>query len=100
MNRESITRLLTAIGDPIRLEITFLLGDRGRLKVGDITASFHLSQPAISHHLRVLREAEVVKSEKMGQEVFYWLDCDGVVSRLRAITDAIEGSDTEPQSEK
>jgi len=84
---ENITRLLTAIGDPARIEILFLLGSHERLKVGDITAQFRLSQPAISHHLRVLREAGAVQSEKVGQEVFYRMDGESVVSRLREITD-------------
>ena len=87
MTRESITRLLTAIGDPARLEILFLLASRDRMNVGDITAQFRLSQPAISHHLRVLREAGAVQSEKVGQEVFYKLDGASVVGRLREITD-------------
>ena len=89
LNKENITRLLTAIGDPARLEILFLLNAHERLNVGEITRAFRLSQPAISHHLRVLREAEVVRSEKIGQEVFYRLDCESVVSRLRSLTEAV-----------
>ena len=87
VTRENITRLLTAIGDPARLEILFLLGDHERLNVSEITRHFHLSQPAISHHLRVLREAGAVQREKVGQEVFYRLDGASVVQRLRDITD-------------
>ncbi len=87
LTRENITQLLTAIGDPARLEILFLLASRDRLNVGDITAQFRLSQPAISHHLRVLREAGAVQSEKVGQEVFYQLAGASVVGRLREITD-------------
>ena len=87
MTRENITQLLTAIGDPARLEILFLLAGYDRLNVGEITARFRLSQPAISHHLRVLREAGAVQSEKVGQEVFYRLDGESIVGRLREITD-------------
>ena len=87
MTRENITQLLTAIGDPARLEILFLLAGHDRLNVGNITAQFRLTQPAISHHLRVLREAGAVQSEKVGQEVFYRLDGESVIKRLREITD-------------
>lgn len=85
MDKENIIRLFTAIGDPVRLEILFLLGEHDHLNVGEITRKFRLSQPAISHHLRVLREADVVRSEKMGQEVYYRLDCESVVSRLQSV---------------
>lgn len=97
MDRSEITRLLTSLGDPARLEILFLLGDHDRLNVGDITRHFRLSQPAISHHLRILREAGVVQSEKVGQEVFYRLDAGSVVRRLRVLTEMFGECDRGPK---
>jgi ArsR family transcriptional regulator, arsenate/arsenite/antimonite-responsive transcriptional repressor len=80
----------TAIGDPVRLELLSLLFHKGRSNVGDIASNFRLSRPAISHHLKVLKEAGVVDYEKVGQEGFYWLNRSHVVSRLREIADGIE----------
>jgi ArsR family transcriptional regulator len=85
---KEITRFLTAIGDPVRLQLLYLLGDQGRRNVGDIAGQFRLSRPAISHHLKVLKDAGVLDSEKVGQEVYYWLERDRIVATLRALADA------------
>lgn len=90
MDVSEITRFLTAIGDPVRLQLLFLLGNKGERKVGDIAAEFPLSRPAISHHLKVLKEAGVLDSRKAGQEMFYWIQRDHVVSSLRALANAAE----------
>jgi len=80
---------MTAIGDPTRLQILFVLqGDRRN--VGDIAAQFKLSRPAISHHLKVLKDAAIVQSEKVGQEVFYWIDKKYVIGELRRLADILE----------
>lgn len=89
LDRNEVTSFLTAIGDPIRLQILFVLrGDR--LNVGDIAAQFKLSRPAISHHLKVLKDANVVQSEKVGQEIFYWVDKKYIVHELRQLADILE----------
>lgn len=64
---------LKALGDPVRAGILKALCC-GRLSVGEIVERFHLSQPAISHHLRVLREAGLVTAEKEGTTVYYTLN--------------------------
>ncbi|RXZ80645.1 transcriptional regulator [Paenibacillaceae bacterium] len=85
---KSVTRFLTALGDPVRLQILFLLGEAGRLNVGDIASKFEITRPAISHHLKILRDADIVGSQKVGQEVYYWLARDSVVDNLRSLADA------------
>jgi len=84
-----ITRFLTAIGDPVRLQLLYLLGDQGRRNVGDIAAQFRLSRPAISHHFLAVKDAGVLDSEKVGQEVYYWLERERIVATLRALADAV-----------
>jgi ArsR family transcriptional regulator, arsenate/arsenite/antimonite-responsive transcriptional repressor len=83
-------RLLDGVRDPIRMEIILLLGRGAPLNVGEITTRFKVSRPAISHHLKVLKDAGIVQSEKSGQEVFYCLDRARIVAGLRQIADAIE----------
>ena len=91
VRQDDTVRLLEAASEPVRLGIVFLLGGAGRMNVGDIATRFpRISRPAISHHLRVLREAGMVHSERTGQEIHYWLDRDRVVSGLRSLADAIE----------
>ena len=83
----NITRFLTALGDPARLQLLYLLGDQGRRNVGEIASQFRLSRPAISYHLKVLKDAGILDSEKVGQEVYYWLARDHIVVTLRALAD-------------
>ena len=86
-----VARLLDAAADPIRLNIVFLLARENRLNVGDIAARFpKISRPAVSHHLRVLKDAGAVAAEKVGQEVFYSLDRTRVVDALRQLAAEIE----------
>ncbi len=82
--------LLDGIRDPIRMEIVFLLVEQVNMNVTEIASHFEVSRPAISHHLRVLREAGIVKGTKSGQEVFYSLNSQMVVDGLRQIADNLE----------
>ncbi len=64
-----------ALGDPVRLRLVSLIGARqgGEVCVCDLTSAFDLSQPTISHHLKVLREAGLIDSERRGTWVYYRL---------------------------
>lgn len=84
-----MTRLLSALGDPNRQQIIMLLGQKGRLNVGDIAGHFNISRPAISHHLKILKDAHIVIAEKQGQETYYTVDADRVVKDMQAVTDII-----------
>jgi DNA-binding transcriptional ArsR family regulator len=66
-----------AIADANRRRILDLLRDQGPLRAGDIVAHLsHISQPAVSKHLRVLREAELVRDVRDGRERWYHLNPD------------------------
>jgi DNA-binding transcriptional ArsR family regulator len=62
-----------ALADPTRAEIVDLLADGGRT-VNEIVGRFSLTQPSISRHLRILREAGLVSVEPDGQRRVYHLD--------------------------
>lgn len=66
-------RLFKALADPTRREILSLLRG-GRLSVGDIARNFHTSRPAVSKHLRLLREARLVVDSKHGTTSLYALN--------------------------
>ena len=89
MDQEQITKFFTAMGDPIRLQIIFLLREKP-LNVGEIANQFKISRPAISHHLKVLKEAKILQSEKMGQEVYYSMNKKYIVDELRQMADKLE----------
>jgi DNA-binding transcriptional ArsR family regulator len=64
-----------ALADPTRRAVLELLRDEGTLPAGQIAAHFpQLSRPAISKHLRVLREAQLVRAREVGREQHYTLD--------------------------
>ena len=70
---ERIAPLLKALADPVRLRLLSLIAshDGGEACVCDVSVAFDLSQPTISHHLKVLHEAGLLEREKRGVWVFY-----------------------------
>ena len=100
LDKEDVIRLFTGLGDTMRLEIIFLLGEHERLNVGEIAAHFQLSRPAISHHLKVLKDARVLKSQKSATEVYYWLDIASLSERLRAILLLLEACPVATKAQK
>jgi len=77
-------RLLAALADPIRLSIVRQLAARDGICACDFTESCDVSQPTVSHHLRVLREAGVVTSERRGSWIWYRLSPEAI-GRLSGI---------------
>ena len=69
---------LKAVGDPTRLGMLDLLVQQSEpICVCDITPLFDQLQPTISHHLRLLREASLIDTEKRGLWAYYWATPDG-----------------------
>ena len=62
-----------ALADPTRVAIVNRLSQADEVCVCDLTATFDLSQPTISHHLRILREAGLVESSRRGTWAYYRL---------------------------
>jgi DNA-binding transcriptional ArsR family regulator len=68
---------LTALADPTRRQIVEMLG-RGELASGEIAERFDISAPAVSQHLKVLKEAQLVQVRVEGQRRVYSLDPEGL----------------------
>src|ERR1700730_4619343 len=84
-------RLLQALADPARLAIVRELSGRAEVCACDFTSCCDVRQPTVSHHLRVLREAGVITSERRGTWIYYSL-APGAAERLAAIArDMIRG---------
>ena len=62
-----------ALGDPTRVQMVWLLA-QAEHRVGELAEKLSMSQPAVSHHLRVLRQLRLVKFRKTGRISFYALD--------------------------
>ena len=68
-----------ALGDPVRLRLLSMIASAGsEVCVCDLTGSFAVSGPTISHHLKVLREAGLVDCERRGTWVYYWARTDAL----------------------
>jgi len=77
--------LFHALGDQARQSIILLLAEHQRLNVGQITDLMHLSRPAISHHLKVLKDAGLVAVSRESRENFYSLLWDEPIGRLKLL---------------
>lgn len=68
---EKFSRFFAALGDATRQQILLVFEPNEEICVNEIARLFKLSRPAISHHLKVLREAGLLACEKRGKEVYY-----------------------------
>ncbi|MFE7068877.1 ArsR/SmtB family transcription factor [Streptomyces sp. NPDC057620] len=88
-----LAKFFKALGDPVRLRLMSMIasrgehgegdadGERGEVCVCELTPAFDLSQPTISHHLKLLRQAGLIDCERRGTWVYYWV-LPGVLDRL------------------
>jgi ArsR family transcriptional regulator len=72
---ERMGRIAKALGDPIRMQLVDVLRKHaGKVCVCELVPLFDLSQPTVSHHLKVLREAGIVGSERQGLWAYYYVN--------------------------
>jgi ArsR family transcriptional regulator, arsenate/arsenite/antimonite-responsive transcriptional repressor len=79
---EQVAPLLKALADPVRLRLMSLVAshDGGEACVCDLNDAFYLSQPTISHHLKVLHDAGLLNRDKRGVWVYYRARTDALAS--------------------
>lgn len=81
-NSRKMTKVFKALGDATRQQILRLLEEQP-YTVGEIVSKFNLSQPTISRHLSVLKEADLVVDQRRGQNVIYRLNDGALASSMR-----------------
>jgi DNA-binding transcriptional ArsR family regulator len=84
-----IAKVYTALGDEHRQRILLTFERGERLNVSQIVEVSTLSRTAVSHHLKVLRDAGVLQSEKVGKEVYFWIDKEFVIDAMQTVVDYI-----------
>ncbi|WP_254490049.1 ArsR/SmtB family transcription factor [Bacillus thuringiensis] len=86
--------VLIAIGDRTRQSIIIALmaaGCEEGMRVGEITQRTHLSRPAVSHHIKILKDAKVVNVHREGTKNFYYLDPNkSTIRLLKSLVEHIE----------
>ena len=79
-----MNEVFKALSDPTRREILRILA-RGERTAGELAEPFDLTKPSMSHHFAVLKEADLVRSRREGQQIFYSLNTtvmQDVVTRI------------------
>ncbi len=84
-----LAKQLWAVGDPVRLRILSMLSPTADCEHGNNVSALGkrlgLTQPTISHHLRILRQAGLVSYRKMCRDVYYWIDPAGAAAMTEAL---------------
>lgn len=84
---DGMSKVFAALGDEHRQRILLLFEPGERLNVGQIAEVSPLGRSTVSHHLRVLREAGVLDSEKIGKEVWFWINKNNLDQTLSRVLD-------------
>ncbi|MBI3889248.1 winged helix-turn-helix transcriptional regulator [Candidatus Saccharibacteria bacterium] len=82
--------LFNAMGDKTRQEIILLLAHHAKLSVGELTKYTHLSRPAVSHHIKILREAELITETREGAKRYYQPTFIRYVEPMRKIIELVD----------
>lgn len=82
--------LFTTLSDPARQDIILLLAENESLSVNEIADASTLSRPAISHHLKILRDNQLVKIEQKGTMRYYSLSLENSVLQLKELINIVE----------
>ncbi|MBF0126631.1 MAG: winged helix-turn-helix transcriptional regulator [Magnetococcales bacterium] len=91
-NWRAMSKVFIALGDEHRQRILLLFEPGERLNVGQIAQVSTLSRSTVSHHLKILRDGGVLRSEKIGKEVWFWIDRNWLLIVLGNVTSYIRES--------
>lgn len=89
---QRMSKVFEALGDEHRQRIMLTFEPGERLNVGQIAEVSTLARSTVSHHLKVLREAGVLSSEKSGKEVYFWVNKPFLTEVFGNVVDYLEHS--------
>ncbi len=75
-NFENLSKSLSLAGNNVRLKILFLLNEEGELCPCDLSDILNMTVPAVSQHIRKLKDGNIIRARKTGQTIFYSLNND------------------------
>ncbi|MFF2481317.1 ArsR/SmtB family transcription factor [Paenibacillus sp. NPDC058071] len=87
---EQLSPYFQGLGDPIRQQIISLLIDKENMNVTQIAEHIPMSRPTVSHHLKILRQAGLIKVQKKGTEMFYSLEFNEVIALMKKLVHFVE----------
>jgi len=86
---KNISELFIALGDEQRQRILLAFEPGERLNILQIVSSSKLSRTAVTHHLKILRTSGALQSEKIGKEVFFWVNKSHIMTEIKNVLDYI-----------
>ncbi|MEO6148047.1 MAG: metalloregulator ArsR/SmtB family transcription factor [Sulfuriferula sp.] len=89
---KDVSGMFVALGDEQRQRILLTFQPGERLNVTQIVAASTLSRTAVSHHLKILRQAGALQSEKLGKEVYFWVDKQNIAATLQRVLDYVKNN--------
>ena len=81
-----------ALSDPTRRKILLLLKEKD-MNAGEIAEHFHVTKPTLSHHLEILKNAELVTSRREGQKIIYSLNTTVLEDILAYVLELLKGGE-------
>jgi DNA-binding transcriptional ArsR family regulator len=87
---KNISALFIALGDEQRQRVLLAFEKEERLNILQIVASSKLSRTAVTHHLNILRNSGALQSEKIGKEVFFWVNKTHIMTEIQNVLDYIK----------
>ncbi len=87
---KNISDLFVALGDAQRQRILLAFEKGERLNIMQIVAASKLSRTAVTHHLKVLYQSGALESEKVGKEVFFWVNKSHIISAIQNVLNYIQ----------
>lgn len=89
---KELSPIFTTLADPVRqtLLMTLMQASTKGMNVGDLTSKTQLSRPAISHHLKVLKDCGLIVPHKVGTQIFYYFRIGKYINSLKAIGPLLE----------
>jgi DNA-binding transcriptional ArsR family regulator len=87
---QAMSRIFVALGDEHRQRILLLFEPGERLNVGQVAEVSTLARSTVSHHLKILHESGVLGSEKIGKEVWFWINREALEATLGNVLDYLK----------
>ncbi len=87
---KNMSRIFVALGDEHRQRMLLLFEPGERLNVGQIAEASTLARSTVSHHLKILHESGVLASEKIGKEVWFWINRGPLETSLGNVLDYLK----------
>jgi ArsR family transcriptional regulator, arsenate/arsenite/antimonite-responsive transcriptional repressor len=94
-----MNRIFAALSDPTRRSILSMLA-RGDLSAGEIAEAFAISRPSISHHLSVLKGADLIESRREGQSLIYSIHTTVLEDALAGFLGLVRAGEKRPERDE